>query len=118
MRITRTRVNASSLSLLYVGPASSRHVNTCLSSGTPRSLRMSRAMTTSDAEFGPLADRRNGSRAPPANCQTDPRDGLHDHGCTLAHVNAELTFRHHARAGHWLERPHRIRGRDLFRGAW
>src|SRR4051812_27740008 len=102
MRITRTRVNASSLSLLYVGPAISRHVNTCLSSGTPRSLRMSRAMTTSEAEFGPLADRRNGSRAPPANCQTDPRHGLQDHGRTLAHASRELTFPLHARPGHRL----------------
>src|SRR6185312_7080055 len=44
IKITRTRVNASSSSLLNVGPASSRQVKTCRSSGTPRSFVISSAM--------------------------------------------------------------------------
>src|SRR5436190_14274118 len=52
MKITRTRVNASTSSLLYGLPASSRQVKACLSSVKPRSFLRSRDTDASSSPHG------------------------------------------------------------------
>jgi hypothetical protein len=47
IKMTRTRVNASSSSLLIGLPASSRHVKRCRSSGVPRSSNKAKVMEIS-----------------------------------------------------------------------